>query len=190
MIPFNRSSLEGKELEYIMRSVLSGAISGDQGFSHRSEAKLSEYLNGATVKLTTSCTHALEICALLLDIQPGDEVIVPSYTFVSTASAFALRGANIIFADSRADTLNLDEALLPELITDRTKAIVVVHYGGVACEMDTINAIAKKHDITVIEDNAHGLFGKYKGRPLGTLGSSDERGGSVGLVSISAISAP
>ena len=170
MIPFNRSSLEGKELEYIMRSVLSGAISGDQGFSHRSEAKLSEFLNGAPVKLTTSCTHALEICALLLDIQPGDEVIVPSYTFVSTASAFALRGANIVFADSRPDTLNLDETLLPELITDRTKAIVVVHYGGVACEMDTINAIAEKHGITVIEDNAHGLFGKYKGRPLGTLG--------------------
>ena len=170
MIPFNRSSLEGKELEYIMRSVLSGAISGDQGFSHRSEAKLSEFLNGAPVKLTTSCTHALEICALLLDIQPGDEVIVPSYTFVSTASAFALRGANIVFADSRPDTLNLDENLLPDLITDRTKAIVVVHYGGVACEMDTINAIAAKHGITVIEDNAHGLFGKYKGRPLGTLG--------------------
>lgn len=170
MIPFNRSSLEGKELEYIMRSVLSGAISGDQGFSHRSEAKLSEFLNGSPVKLTTSCTHALEICALLLDIQPGDEVIVPSFTFVSTASAFALRGANIVFADSRPDTLNLDEALLPALITDRTKAIVVVHYGGVACEMDTINAIAEKHGITVIEDNAHGLFGKYKGRPLGTLG--------------------
>ncbi|MDA8695946.1 dTDP-4-amino-4,6-dideoxygalactose transaminase [Flavobacteriales bacterium] len=170
MIPFNRSSLEGKELEYIMRSVLSGAISGDQRFSHRSEAKLSEFLNLATVKLTTSCTHALEICALLLDIQPGDEVIVPSYTFVSTASAFALRGANIVFADSRPDTLNLDETLLPDLITDRTKAIVVVHYGGVACEMDTINVIAKNHGITVIEDNAHGLFGKYKGRPLGTLG--------------------
>ncbi|MDA9863769.1 dTDP-4-amino-4,6-dideoxygalactose transaminase [Flavobacteriales bacterium] len=170
MIPFNRSSLEGKELEYIMRSVLSGAISGDQGFSHRSEAKLSEFLNGAPVKLTTSCTHALEICALLLDIQPGDEVIVPSYTFVSTASAFALRGANIVFADSRPDTLNLDETLLPDLITGRTKAIVVVHYGGVACEMDTINAIAEKHGVTVIEDNAHGLFGKYKGRPLGTLG--------------------
>ena len=113
----------------------------------------------------------MEICALLLDIQPGDEVIVPSFTFVSTASAFALRGANIVFADSRPDTLNLDEAhLLPDLITDRTKAIVVVHYGGVACEMDTINAIAEKHGITVIEDNAHGLFGKYKGRPLGTLG--------------------
>ena len=170
MIPFNRSSLEGKELEYIIRSVLSGAISGDQGFSHRSEAKLSDFLNGAPVKLTTSCTHALEICALLLDIQPGDEVIVPSYTFVSTASAFALRGANIVFADSRPDTLNLDENLLPDLITERTKAIVVVHYGGVACEMDTINAIAEKHGIAVIEDNAHGLFGKYKGRPLGTLG--------------------
>ena len=170
MIPFNRSGLEGKEVEYILRSVLSGAISGDQGFSHRSEAKLSEFLNGAAVKLTTSCTHALEICGLLLDIQPGDEVIVPSYTFVSTASAFALRGAHIVFADSRPDTLNLDETLLPDLITDRTKAIVVVHYGGVACEMDTIIAIAEKHGITVIEDNAHGLFGKYKGRPLGTLG--------------------
>ena len=113
MIPFNRSSLEGKELEYIMRSVLSGAISGDKGFSRKSEAKLSEFVGGGTVKLTTSCTHALEICALLLDIQPGDEVIVPSYTFVSTANAFALRGANIIFCDVRPDTLNMNEATTP-----------------------------------------------------------------------------
>jgi len=171
MIPFNRSSLEGKELEYIMRSVLSGAISGDKGFSRKSEAKLSEFVGGGTVKLTTSCTHALEICALLLDIQPGDEVIVPSYTFVSTANAFALRGANIIFCDVRPDTLNMNEALLPDLITDRTKAIVPVHYGGVACEMDTINALAQQHGIVVIEDNAHGLFGSYKGRPLGSLGA-------------------
>lgn len=171
MIPFNRSSLEGKELEYITRSVLSGAISGDQGYSRRSEAKLSEILGGATVKLTTSCTHALEMCALLLDIQPGDEVIVPSYTFVSTANAFALRGARIVFCDIRPDTLNMNEALLPDLITERTKAIVPVHYGGIACEMDTINALANAHGITVIEDNAHGLFGKYKGKPLGTLGA-------------------
>lgn len=171
MIPFNRSSLEGKELEYIMRSVLSGAISGDKGFSRKSEAKLSEILGGATVKLTTSCTHALEMCALLLDIQPGDEVIVPSYTFVSTANAFALRGARIVFCDIRSDTLNMDEALLSDLITERTKAIVPVHYGGIACEMDAINALASAHGITVIEDNAHGLFGKYKGKPLGTLGA-------------------
>ena len=171
MIPFNKSSLEGKELEYIMRSVLSGAISGDKGFSRKSEAKLSEFVGGGTVKLTTSCTHALEICALLLDIQPGDEVIVPSYTFVSTANAFALRGANIIFCDVRPDTLNINEALLPDLITDRTKAIVPVHYGGVACEMDNINALAQQHGIVVIEDNAHGLFGSYKGRPLGSLGA-------------------
>jgi len=171
MIPFNRSSIEGKELEYIMRSVLSGAISGDQDYSKKSEAKLSEILGGATVKLTTSCTHALEMCALLLDIQPGDEVIVPSYTFVSTANAFALRGARIVFCDIRPDTLNMDETLLPNLITERTKAVVPVHYGGIACEMDTINALADAHGITVIEDNAHGLFGKYKGKPLGTLGA-------------------
>ena len=171
MIPFNRSSLEGKELENITQSVLSGAISGDQGYARRSEAKLSDCLGGATVKLTTSCTHALEMCALLLDIQPGDEVIVPSYTFVSTANAFALRGANIVFCDIRPDTLNLDESLLPDLITERTKAIVPVHCGGIACEMDTINAIADAQGIRVIEDNAHGLFGTYKGRPLGTLGA-------------------
>ena len=170
MIPFNQSRIEGQELEYIRESILSGAISGDQGFSKRSEAILSQSMGGATVKLTTSCTHALEICALLLDIQPGDEVIVPSYTFVSSASAFALRGARIIFCDIRQDTLNIDEKLIPALVSSRTKAIVVVHYGGVACEMDSINAIAAQQDITVIEDNAHGLFGTYKGAPLGTLG--------------------
>ena len=170
MIPFNRSSIEGKEIEYIRESILSGAISGDQGFSRKSEAKLSEFMRGATVKLTTSCTHALEICALLINIQPGDEVIVPSYTFVSSASAFALRGARIVFCDIRQDTLNIDEKLIPSLITSRTKAIVAVHYGGIACEMDSINAIASQNDITVIEDNAHGLFGTYKGAPLGTLG--------------------
>jgi dTDP-4-amino-4,6-dideoxygalactose transaminase len=131
---------------------------------------LEEATGGRKVLLTTSCTHALEMSALLLRLAPGDEVIVPSFTFVSTATAFALRGVKIVFADVRPDTLNLDEKLLPQLITPRTKAIVVVHYAGVACEMDEINAIASAHGIPVVEDNAHGLYGYYKSRPLGSLG--------------------
>ena len=120
--------------------------------------------------VTTSCTHALEMCALLLKIQPGDEVIVPSFTFVSTANAFALRGAKIVFADIRPDTLNLDERQLEGLVTSRTRAVVPVHYAGVGCEMDAINEIATRHGLAVVEDNAHGLFGKYRGRWLGTFG--------------------
>src|SRR5690242_739315 len=169
-IPFNRSSLLGRELEYISRTMTIGQIAGDQTYSKKCQALLEQTLGVPRALVTTSCTHALEMCGLLLDIQPGDEVIVPSFTFVSTANAFALRGARIVFADIRADTLNLDETRLEELITERTKAIVPVHYAGVGCEMDVILEIARRHDVAVVEDNAHGLFGKYRERWLGTLG--------------------
>jgi dTDP-4-amino-4,6-dideoxygalactose transaminase len=169
-IPFNRSSLLGKELEYIFRTITVGQIAGDQLYSRKCQELVEQTLGVAKALVTTSCTHALEMSALLLDIQPGDEVIVPSFTFVSTANAFALRGARIVFADIRPDTLNLDEARLGELITAKTKAIVPVHYAGVGCEMDSILGIANRHGIAVVEDNAHGLFGKYRGRWLGTFG--------------------
>jgi dTDP-4-amino-4,6-dideoxygalactose transaminase len=169
-IPFNRSSLLGKELEYIFRTVTIGQIAGDQTYSRKCQRLLEETLGTPKALVTSSCTHALEMCALLLDIQPGDEVIVPSFTFVSTANAFALRNARLVFADIRPDTLNLDESHLEKLITAKTKAIVPVHYAGVGCEMDSILEIARRHGVAVIEDNAHGLFGKYKGRWLGTLG--------------------
>jgi dTDP-4-amino-4,6-dideoxygalactose transaminase len=169
-IPFNRSSLLGKELEYIFRTMTIGQIAGDQTYSRKCQTMLEETLSVEKALVTSSCTHALEMCALLLDLQPGDEVIVPSFTFVSTANAFALRGARIVFADIRSDTLNLDESRLEKLITARTKAIVPVHYAGVGCEMDAILEIARRHGLHVIEDNAHGLFGKYKNRWLGTLG--------------------
>ncbi len=170
-IPFNRSSLEGRELEYIAHTIGIGQIAGDQIYSRKCQAMLESALGARRALLTTSCTHALEITALLLSLQPGDEVIVPDFAFVSTANAFVLHGATPVFCDIRPDTLNLDETLLEGLITSRTRAIVALHYAGVACEMDAINAIAARHGITVIEDNAHGLFGKYKGRWLGTLGS-------------------
>ncbi len=169
-IPFNQSSLLGRELENIFRTMTVGQIAGDQTFSKKCHALLEQTLHVPRALLTTSCTHALEMSALLLDIQPGDEVIVPSFTFVSTANAFALRGARIVFADIRPDTLNLDESRLEQLITARTKAIVPVHYAGVGCEMDAILDIAARHRVPVIEDNAHGLFGKYRGRWLGTFG--------------------
>jgi len=169
-IPFNRSSLQGRELEYILQTITIGQIAGDQAFSKKCQAMLEQTLGVKRALVSTSCTHALETTALLLDLQPGDEVIVPSFTFVSTANAFALRGARILFADVRPDTLNLDERQLESLITLRTKAIVPVHYAGVGCEMDAILAIARRHGIAVVEDNAHGLFGKYKGRWLGTFG--------------------
>jgi dTDP-4-amino-4,6-dideoxygalactose transaminase len=169
-IPFNRSSLLGKELEHISHAMRIGQIAGDQTFSKKCQVLLEQVLGVKRALVTTSCTHALEMCALLLEVGPGDEVIVPSFTFVSTANAFALRGAKIVFADIRRDTLNLDETRLESLISPRTKAIVVVHYAGVACEMDTILSIASRHGIAVVEDNAHGLFGKYRGRWLGTLG--------------------
>ena len=169
-IPFNRSSLAGREMEYITQTITAGQIAGDQGFSKKCHALLEQTLGAKRALVTTSCTHALEMAGLLLDLQPGDEVIVPSFTFVSTANAFVLRGAKPVFCDIRPDTLNLDEAKLAALITPRTRAIVPVHYAGVACEMDVINALATRHGIAVVEDNAHGLFGKYKGRWLGTLG--------------------
>ena len=169
-ILFNQSTLQGRELEHISRTMTIGQIAGDQTYSKRCHAFLEQTLGVPRAMLTSSCTHALEMCALLLDIQPGDEVIVPSFTFVSTANAFALRGARIVFADIRPDTLNLDERQLESLITSRTKVIVPVHYAGVGCEMDVIGKIAGRRGLSVVEDNAHGLFGKFRGRWLGTFG--------------------
>lgn len=171
MIPFNRSSLEGRELEYIFQTVASGQISGNQTFSKKCEHFLKEVLGVKRVLMMTSCTHALEMSALLLNISPGDEIITTPFTFVSTVNAFVLRGAVPIFCDIRPDTLNMDESKLEILITPKTKAIVPVHYAGIACEMDTIADIAARYCIPIIEDNAHGLFGKYKNRYLGTIGS-------------------
>jgi dTDP-4-amino-4,6-dideoxygalactose transaminase len=170
-IPFNRPSIAGNELAYIRQAIQSGHASGDGPFTQQCHALLQRELGVPRVLLTTSCTHALEMTALLLDIQPGDEVIVPSFTFVSTVNAFVLRGARPVFADIRPDTLNLDERQLQRLITPRTRAILPVHYAGVGCEMDIINDIAQKHGIAVVEDNAHGLFAKYRGQYLGTFGS-------------------
>jgi dTDP-4-amino-4,6-dideoxygalactose transaminase len=170
-IPFNRPAIVGRELEYVADAMQSGHTSGDGRYTKQVHALLESALGVPKALLTTSCTHALEMAALLLDIEPGDEVIVPSFTFVSTINAFVLRGAKPVFADIRPDTLNIDERLLPALISPRTKAIVVVHYAGVACEMDAITALAEQHHIPVIEDNAHGLFGKYRGRYLGTFGA-------------------
>ena len=170
-LPFNRSSLVGRELEYIFTTMSVGQIAGDQIFSRKCHALLEEILGIPKALLTTSCTHALEMCAMLLDVQPGDEVILPAFTFVSTANAFVLRGGLPVFCDIRPDTLNLDEKLLENLMTPRTKAVVPVHYAGVACEMDSIMAITEPRAVTIVEDNAHGLFGKYKGRWLGTFGA-------------------
>jgi dTDP-4-amino-4,6-dideoxygalactose transaminase len=170
-IPFNHSTVVGSEYDYIRQAMASGQIAGDRTFSRRCQTVLEDALGVKRALVTTSCTHALEMAALLLDIQPGDEVIVPSFTFVSTANAFALRGARLVFCDVRADTLNLDETRLPGLITPRTRAIVPVHYAGVGCEMDAICGLADRHGIAVVEDNAHGLFGKYRGRWLGTFGA-------------------
>jgi len=170
-IPFNKPSLVGNEIEYIAQAVRGGHASGDGPFTKKCHRLLEEALGVPKVLLTTSCTHALEMAALLLDIQPGDEVIVPSFTFVTTANAFVLRGARPVFIDVRPDTLNMDERLLEDLITPCTKAILLVHYAGVGCEMDTICEIAERHGIPIVEDNAHGLFAKYKGRWLGTFGA-------------------
>jgi dTDP-4-amino-4,6-dideoxygalactose transaminase len=170
-IPFNRASLAGNELEYIRQAVEEMHISGDGPFSQRCEQLLQQILNVKRALLTTSCTDALEMSGVLLNLEPGDEVIVPSFTFVSTINAYVLRGARPVFIDVRPDTLNLDETQLESLITERTRAVVPVHYGGVGCEMDAIMEIANAHHVTVIEDNAHGLFGAYKGRQLGTFGA-------------------
>ena len=162
--------MRGRELDYAAKAFAGGHIMGDGPFTKQCHARLELALGVRKALLTTSCTHALEMTALLLDIQPGDEVIVPSFTFVSTANAFALRRAKIIFADIRADTLNLDESQLEDLISPRTKVVVPVHYAGVGCEMDVIGEIAARHGLSVVEDNAHGLFGKFRGRWLGTFG--------------------
>jgi dTDP-4-amino-4,6-dideoxygalactose transaminase len=169
-IPFNFPITVGKEMEYIAQAIASGHISGDGMFTKKVHAILESELGAAKALLTTSCTHALEMTAILLDIQPGDEVIIPDFTFVSTVNAFVLRGARPVFLDVRPDTLNMDESRLEAVITPRTKAIVPVHYAGVGCEMDTIMDIANRHNVPVVEDNAHGLFGKYKGKYLGTFG--------------------
>jgi dTDP-4-amino-4,6-dideoxygalactose transaminase len=169
-VDFNRPITVGNELEYIAEAIQNGHISGDGPFTQKCHALLERELGVKKALLTTSCTHALEMMAILLDIQPGDEVIVPDFTFVSTVNAFVLRGAIPVFADIRNDTLNIDENRLESLITHKTKAIVPVHYAGVGCEMDSILEIANRHNLSIVEDNAHGLFGKYKGRFLGTFG--------------------
>ena len=170
-VQFNKPCFTESAFDYIRQALANLHVSGDGPYTKKCHAFLEATLNVPRVLLTTSCTHALEMAALLLDIKPGDEVIVPSFTFVSTINAFVLRGARPVFADIRSDTLNIDEKLLPALITSKTRAIVVVHYAGVGCEMDTILALARERSVTVVEDNAHGLFGKYKGRLLGTFGA-------------------
>jgi dTDP-4-amino-4,6-dideoxygalactose transaminase len=169
-IPFNKPVLTGREFRYVAAAFEQAHISGNGDFTKRCEAFLEGELGVAKSLVTTSCTHALEMTALLLNIQPGDEVIVPSFTFVSTANAFVLRGARPVFVDIRPDTLNLDESQLERLITPRTRAIVAVHYAGVGCEMASILRIADQYHIPVVEDNAHGLFGRYRGQYLGTFG--------------------
>ncbi|MDV6253321.1 dTDP-4-amino-4,6-dideoxygalactose transaminase [Vibrio sp. EA2] len=170
MIEFNRKPYTGNEDKYITEVMKKPILSGDGEFTQRCHQWFQNHLGCAKSLLTPSCTHALELAALLIDVKPGDEVIMPSYTFVSTANAFVLRGAKIVFVDIRPDTMNIDETLIEQAITDRTVAIVPVHYAGVACEMDTIMGIAKKHHLYVIEDAAQGVMSSYKGRPLGTIG--------------------
>jgi dTDP-4-amino-4,6-dideoxygalactose transaminase len=170
-IDFNHPAPVGNELEYIRQAIESAHISGDGLFTKKCHALLENQLGIPKALLTTSCTHALEMSAILLDIQSGDEIIFPDFTFVSTVNAFVLRGARPIFLDIRPDTLNLDEDKLEAALTPRTKAIVVVHYAGVGCEMDAIMEIAGKRNLPIVEDNAHGLFGRYRGKYLGTFGS-------------------
>ncbi len=170
MIPFNKPYLHGRELVYIAQSVASGKISGDGIFTKKCHSFFEEKYGIKKALLTTSCTDALEMCALLLNIQQDDEVILPAFTFVSTANAFALRGAKLMFADSCKDSPNIDPEEIKRLITPKTKAIVVVHYAGIACDMDAITAIAKQYDIPIIEDAAQAIDSYYKGIPLGTIG--------------------
>lgn len=169
-IPFNKPFMTGKELWYIAQAHASGHLAGDGGFTKNCSNWLQQRVGCSKALLTQSCTAGLELAALLADVQPGDEVIMPSFTFVSTANAFAMRGAVPVFVDVRPDTLNIDEMLIEEAITPRTKAIVPVHYAGVGCEMDVITQVARKHRLLVIEDAAQGLMSSYKGRPLGSLG--------------------
>lgn len=170
MIPFNRPPYVGREEQYIREAIGNHKICGDGSFTRRCNTWMEENTGTEKALLTTSCTSALEMAALLCKIQPGDEVIMPSYTFVSTADAFVLRGAKIVFIDIRPDTMNIDEALIEAAITERTKAIAVVHYAGVGCEMDTIMDIAKRHSLYVVEDAAQGVNAFYKGKALGTIG--------------------
>ncbi|MCF6453922.1 dTDP-4-amino-4,6-dideoxygalactose transaminase [Vibrio sp. MMG022] len=170
MIEFNRKPYTGNEDQYIQEVMQKHSICGDGEFTKKCHEWFQNHLGCERSLLTPSCTHALELAALLIDVKPGDEVIMPSYTFVSTANAFVLRGAKIVFVDIRPDTMNIDETLIEQAITDKTIAIVPVHYAGVACEMDTIMAIAQRHQLFVIEDAAQGVLSSYKGRPLGTIG--------------------
>lgn len=170
LIPFNKPAYIGTEEHYVSEVLQSGHQSGDGNFTQKCSAILEQALGVEKVLLTTSCTHALEMAAILLDIQPGDEVIIPAFTFVSTVNAFVLRGAKPIFVDIHPDTLNLDEEQLERHITPQTRAVVPVHYAGVGCDMDRIEEISQKYNIKIVEDNAHGLLGKYKERWLGTFG--------------------
>jgi dTDP-4-amino-4,6-dideoxygalactose transaminase len=169
-IPFNRPFATGAELDYVRAAIAAPKFSGDGSFTAQCHLLLEQSLGIQAALLTTSCTHALEMAALLLDTRAGDEVMVPSFAFPSAANAFVLRGAKPLFVDIRADTLNIDESQIEQRITARTKAIFLVHYAGVGCEMDTIMAIARQHRVALVEDNAHGLYGRYRGRYLGTLG--------------------
>lgn len=170
MINFNVPPFTGREMEYIKQAVENQKICGDGPFTKKCNEWIEQHTGTKKCLLTTSCTHATELTALLADIKEGDEVIMPSYTFVSTADAFVLRGAKIVFVDIRPDTMNIDEKLIEDAITERTRAIVPVHYAGVACEMDTIMAIAKRHNLLVIEDAAQGTMASYKGKALGAIG--------------------
>ena len=170
MINFNEPYCTGNEPKYIQDAINRGKLSGNGYYTKKCQHFLEEKLGVKKCLLTTSCTDALEMCAILLDIQPGDEVIMPSYTFVSTANAFVLRGAKIVFCDSRPDHPGMDESLIEGLLTEKTKAIVPVHYAGVACDMDKIMSIAKQHDLFVVEDAAQAIDSHYKGKPLGSIG--------------------
>jgi dTDP-4-amino-4,6-dideoxygalactose transaminase len=170
VIPFNRACFDGKELTYLAQAVLNGHVSGNGPFTRRAESMLEQGHGSGRALLTTSCTHALEMSARLLDLQPGDEVIVPAFTFVSTAAAYMLHGGTPVFCDVRPDTLNLDPDLVEAAVTPRTRAICVVHYAGVAATPDRFRDIADRHGLLLVEDNAHGLFGAYRGRTLGTFG--------------------
>jgi dTDP-4-amino-4,6-dideoxygalactose transaminase len=169
-IPFNKPYLTGREPEGLARAFENLRFAGDGPFTHECARLLEAHIGCKRALLTTSCTHALEMAALLLDIQPDDEVIVPSFTFVSTANAFVLRGARPVFVDIRSDTLNFDERQFEALITERTRVAIPVHYAGVACDMERIEAIAARRGVAIVEDNAHGLGGRYRGRPLGSFG--------------------
>ncbi|MFK0312814.1 dTDP-4-amino-4,6-dideoxygalactose transaminase [Pseudomonas sp. NPDC090233] len=170
MIPFNKPPYTGNEDAHVLAAMRSDKISGDGAYGYRCQQWFEDRFSCIKTLLTPSCTQALEMAAILLDIKPGDEVIMPSYTFVSTANAFVLRGATIVFVDVRPDTMNIDEKLIEAAVTERTRAIVPVHYAGVACEMDSIMDIAKRHGLFVVEDAAQGMMSTYKGKPLGTIG--------------------